>query len=34
VLSKQLQADFPEFAGDVIIVRDEETRDLSLEEAK
>lgn len=34
VLSKQLQADYPEFAGDVIIVRDEETRDLSLEEAK
>lgn len=34
VLSKQLLADFPEMNGDIYIVRDEETRDLSLETAK
>lgn len=34
VLTKQLKSDFPEFAGEIYIVRDEETRDLSLEIAK
>ena len=34
VFSKQLLADFPEMSGDIYIVRDEETRDLSLEVAK
>jgi len=34
VFSKQLLAEFPEMQGDVCIVRDEETRDMSLEVAK
>ncbi len=34
VLSSHLKSEFPEFAGEIYIVRDEETRDLSLEEAK
>ncbi len=34
VLLKQLVSDYPELTGDICIVRDEETRDLSLEEAK
>ncbi len=34
VMSKKILSAFPEMAGEVYIVRDEETRDLSLEEAK
>ncbi len=34
VMSKKILAAFPEMNGEVYIVRDEETRDLSLEEAK
>ena len=34
VLCKQLLADFPEMSGEIYIVRDDETRDLTLEKAK
>lgn len=34
VLSKQILSAFPEMTGEVYIVRDEETRDVSLEEAE